>query len=249
MRSTDSSGSGRRKASARKINAPPLPPIFIGSVYDVDMRKSDLDLAYMAGVVDSDGYIGVHRNSYAMRVRGDATNAVYQPRIQVKQVESAAIELFQATFGGHRHRQPPSATRGRPLDQWTVHSAACRPVLEALLPYLRIKKAQAENALEVCHINSSHQRRRYVVPAVVEGEPLVTLADAARRLGKSYATVHQCVTLGNVPFVRDGRRILVPESYLATWQDRRKSPVRRPDITAALDERFHRAKALNRVGV
>lgn len=248
MRSTDSSGNGKRKASARRIRAPPLPPFIIGTEYDVDMSRSALDLAYMAGVVDSDGYIGVHRNSYAMRVRGDATNAVYQPRIQVKQVESAAIDLFHATFGGHRHMQPPTATRGRPLDQWTVHSAACRPVLEALLPYLRIKKAQAENALEVCHINSSAERRRYVVPAVVEGEPLVTLADAARRLGKSYGTAHQCVKLGNIPFVRDGRRILVPESYLATWQYRRKSPVRRPDITAALEERFQRSKALNRVG-
>lgn len=213
------------------------------------MGISATDLAYMAGVIDSDGYIGVHRNTYAMRVRGDATGAVYQPRAQVKQVESAAIDLLASSFGGHRYTAPPTATRGRPLHVWTVHSAACRPVLGALLPYLRIKKAQAENALEVCDINTSAERRRFLVPPVVDGEPLVSLADAARRLGKSYGTAHQCVKLGNIPFVRRGRSIFVPESYLEIWAGRRRSPVRRPDITDALEERFQRAKALNRVGV
>ena len=53
---------------------------------------SATDFAYCAGVIDSDGYIGVHRNTYAMRVRGDAGQAVYQPRVQVKQVESGAVD-------------------------------------------------------------------------------------------------------------------------------------------------------------
>ena len=40
-------------------------------------------LAYMAGVLDSDGYIGVHRSDYAMRVRGDAGQVIYSPRVQL----------------------------------------------------------------------------------------------------------------------------------------------------------------------
>jgi hypothetical protein len=235
-------------ASARTRLAP-IPPFCVGTQYDADMTLATTDLAYMAGVVDSDGYIGVHRNTYAMRVRGDATAAVYQPRVQVKQVELGAIDLLAETFGGHRYVAPATATKGRPLHGWTVHSAACRPVLEALRPYLRIKHRQADNALEVCRINSSAERRRFVVPPVIDGEPMVSLADAARRLGKSYGTAHQCVKLGNIPFMREGRRIFVPESYLDTWANRRKSPVRRPDITEALEERFQRAKTLNRVGV
>ena len=98
------------------------------------------NFAYCAGVIDSDGYIGVHRNTYAMRVRGDAGQAVYQPRVQVKQVEPAAIDLLHDLFGGHRYVGKPTAAKGRPLIVWGVHSAACAPVLEAVMPYLRIKR-------------------------------------------------------------------------------------------------------------
>ena len=215
------------------------------------MKSSDLsptDLAYAAGVIDSDGYIGVHRSDYRARRIGDATQAVYSPRVQVKQVEPQAVDLLTELFGGYRVIGDPTAKRGRPLFVWSVHSAAAGVALGAVLPYLRIKVAQAENALEVCRINSSGQRRRFVVPEVVDGEPLLPLAKAAELAGRSYEVAYQSVRLGNVPFVRDGRRILIPESYIETWRTRHRSAVRRPDITAELDRRFHLAKALNRVG-
>src|SRR3954470_21903803 len=97
---------------------------------------SPSDLAYAAGVIDSDGWIGVHRSSYAMRVRGDATQAIYSPRIQVKQVEPGAIDLLCDLFGGHRYTTKPRPG-SRPLISWSVHSAACHPVLMAVIPYLR----------------------------------------------------------------------------------------------------------------
>jgi hypothetical protein len=211
---------------------------------------SPTDLAYAAGVVDSDGYIGVHRNTYAMRRRGDAFQAVYVPRVQVKQVTGQAVDLLHDLFGGYRYIGQPTAVRGRPLLGWAVHSAAAGAVCDALLPYLRIKRAQAENVLEVCQINSSRRRRQHDVPDVIEGEPMVTMAEAARWLGKSYAVVIQAVRLGSVPHVRSGpRKVLIPESYLPVWAARRVTPGRHPEVTARLEECFQRAKELNRVGV
>ena len=51
-------------------------------------------LAYLAGVMDSDGYIGVHRNTYSMRVRGDAKQPVYQARAQVPDGQEPLFELY-----------------------------------------------------------------------------------------------------------------------------------------------------------
>lgn len=211
---------------------------------------SPTDLAYAAGVLDSDGYIGVHRSDYAMRVRGDASQAIYSPRVQVKQVTPQAVDLFSDLFGGWRGIGSPTAVKGRPLHVWAVHSAACGPVLGAVLPYLRIKREQAVNALDVVRINSESARRRWDVPDVIDGEPMVTMAEAARRLGKDYGTVIQSVRKGNVPHVRQGpRQVLIPESYLTTWATRGHSPVRHSDVTDRLHACFLRAKELNRVGV
>jgi len=185
-----------------------------------------------------------------MRVRGDAGQAVYSARIQVKQVEPHAVDLLAAMFGGARMMSDPTARRGRPLHVWAVHSAACGPILTALLPYLRIKRMQAENALVVTEINKEGRRRRWDVPDVVEGEPMVTMAEAARWLGKDYGTVLQSVRKGNVPHVRTGpRKVLIPASYLPIWAARGHSPQRHPDVTARLEECFLRAKELNKVGI
>ncbi len=209
----------------------------------------DAELAYAAGVVDSDGYIGVHRNTYAMRVRGDATQPIYQARVQVKQVTPEAIDLLHDLFGGHRYEAKPTAERGRPLLVWQVHSAACVPVLTALLPHLRIKRAQAENALELAAL-CGKGGRRFVVPQVVEGEPMVTMAEAARELGKSYDVVIQAVRNGSVPHVRTGpRKVLIPESYLPIWKERGSSPTRAQDVSDRMESLYLRAKELNRVGV
>ena len=117
--------------------------------------------------MDSDGYIGVGKK------KAGKWAANYQPRVQVKQVDTEATDLFRETFGGHLYRHEPSTERGRPLWCWQVHSAACRPVLEALLPYLRIKTNRAENALALCEVNRRLGRKRFPVPDVVPGEPML----------------------------------------------------------------------------
>jgi hypothetical protein len=212
-------------------------------------RSLEADLAYAAGVVDSDGYIGVHRSDYAMRVRGDAGQVVYMPRIAVKQVTPEAVDMLHELFGGHRYNGKPSAARGRPLLVWSVHSRMAGATCERLLPYLRIKRAQAENAIEVCRINSEPSRRKHLVPDVVDGEPLLPLLEAARLAGRSESVAYQSSSIGNIPTVRVGRRVLVPESFVETWRTRPDSPGRRADLTVQLEACFRRAKELNHVGV
>jgi hypothetical protein len=120
----------------------------------------DRVLAYCAGVIDSDGTIGVKRSTYAMRVVGDSTQAIYSERICVKQVEPHAIELLHRTFGGRRGIDDPSAKRGRALHVWQVTDLKAAACLRAVLPYLRIKASQAENCLALRAVKEQSKRAR-----------------------------------------------------------------------------------------
>lgn len=120
-------------------------------------------LAYCAGVIDSDGTIGIKRSTYAMRVRGDAHQPVFSERICVKQVEPQAIDLLHSIFGGRRGVDDPSAKRGRSLHVWQVTDLKAVKCLKTLLPYLRIKRAQAENCLKLRDLKEESKTARVAV--------------------------------------------------------------------------------------
>ena len=205
-------------------------------------------LAYIAGLVDADGYIGIARDTYRQRKVGDTTQPVYKPRLEVKQVTTQAVDFASETLEGARFTSAGQHATSAPLAVWSVHSAAAVRVCNALLPYLRIKAEQARTVLEVGAIHAEPNRRRFPVPEVREDEPLVPLSEAAARAGRRYDTAHQSVRLGNIPFVRKGRRIYVPESFIETWAVRGRGAVRRRDLSERLESLYLRCKDLNSVG-
>lgn len=201
-----------------------------------------LILAYLAGVIDSDGCI-------AVRKAVSKWQPVYQPRVMLKQVTPQAVELIHETFGGYRFVGNATAKRGRPLMGWEVHSASAVRVCESLLPHLRIKREQALNAIQCGQVNSTAGRRGWDLPAVDPDEPMVPLLEAAERAGRSAAVAYQSAHLRNIPTARVGRRVLVPESYIETWSTRGTAAPRRAAVSDALDACYQRAKALNSVGI
>ncbi len=118
------------------------------------------ELAYMAGIIDADGSIGIKRSTYAQRVRKDATQPVYSERVTVRQVEHHAIELLHEVFGGRLGIHGPSAKRGRPMYEWQVTDLRAHRCLTALRPFLRIKAAQADNALALRRLKDRSRRER-----------------------------------------------------------------------------------------
>lgn len=103
------------------------------SVHCVVTSPPDAVLAYAAGVIDSDGSIGIRRSTYNMRVTGDASQPVYSVRVCVKQVTSEAVELLKETFGGSLMMQKPSLRKGKPLHYWEITNrraaSTCLPPL------------------------------------------------------------------------------------------------------------------------
>jgi hypothetical protein len=125
----------------------------------VERMKREV-LAYLAGVIDSDGTIGVKRSTYHMRVRKDAEQATYSERICVRQVEPHAVDLLHATFAGSRYMTKPSVKRGKPLHTWAVTDLRAAAALRALLPFLRIKSRQAENCLALRALKTTSRKAR-----------------------------------------------------------------------------------------
>ena len=118
------------------------------------------ELAYCAGVIDSDGTIGVKRSTYAMRVTKDSQQPTYSERVCVKQVEPHAVRLLNSLFGGYMSKAPASCGKGKPLFVWQVTDRKAAGCLKALLPFLRIKKAQAENCLRLREIKEASKKAR-----------------------------------------------------------------------------------------
>lgn len=104
-------------------------------------------LAYCAGVIDSDGTIGIKRNTYAMRVVGDSRQPTYCARVCVRQVSTEALDVLSTTFGGNVRPAKTYAKCGKPMWGWEIKDAVAERALTALLPFLRIKRQQAENCL------------------------------------------------------------------------------------------------------
>jgi hypothetical protein len=109
----------------------------------------ETELAYLAGAIDSDGTIGIKRSTYAMRVRKDAGSAVFSERVALRQTSPIVPTMLKERFGGSLYMTKPSAARGRPLYSWAATDQRAIECLRALLPFLRIKRDQALNCLEL----------------------------------------------------------------------------------------------------
>jgi len=206
------------------------------------------DIAYAAGVIDSDGTIGINKTK-----RRDGVFS-YRPRVTVKQVTPEAVNLLQSLWPAHRYTAKPQAEGRRPLLVWNIHSRAAGRALEDLLPYLRIKRSHAENVLDACRL-LREVHACYDVPPVVDGEPVIPLAEAAERVGLSIASAYSSVRNQTVPAVRLPKKgrpkhaptVMIPESFIETWRTRGR-PRRSASATEALEQCYQKAKLLNRVG-
>lgn len=105
------------------------------------MRK--VDYAYIAGLFDGEGtiYIGKFRHSRDKYW-------VYVLRVQVAMREKWVPEWLFFAFGGRLNKMKQTKTPGATLWRWTIEGNKAVEFLKVVLPYLKLKRAQAELAIE-----------------------------------------------------------------------------------------------------
>ena len=104
---------------------------------------NEIDLAYAAGIIDGEGYIGIiqlNRNKFNEMPR-------YQMRLTVSMATLAVPAWLHNTFGGSFYIFN-SPCRKKPLQAWRVDSDKALAVLEIIYPYLKEKQQEAQIAIE-----------------------------------------------------------------------------------------------------
>lgn len=98
--------------------------------------------AYLAGMIDGDGYITIQRST-----RGGKD--YFGAQVGIAGTRRDPHDLAASLFGGKVSCYQPANPKHRPQFQWQRMGKAAVPVIEGVLPYLLIKKEHALLALEL----------------------------------------------------------------------------------------------------
>jgi hypothetical protein len=115
----------------------------------------ELDLAWLAGIIDGEGSIFVMRQKRKDRERD--TN--YIMRVSVDSTDPFMVPECQKIAGGPkitqtRDNRPECSDRLK----WQLNGKKAASLLEELLPYLRVKKEQATLAIEFQRTTKKHYK-------------------------------------------------------------------------------------------
>lgn len=106
------------------------------------------DLNYFAASLDAEGcfYGGIRIEAKCV------TSGTLMISMSISNTDREWLEWF-LKFGGHVHRTSGGTSRGRlrckPTYQWTMHGASIIPILNEVIPYLKMKGPRARVLLKL----------------------------------------------------------------------------------------------------
>jgi hypothetical protein len=106
------------------------------------------DIAYLAGFFDGEGCIQINKS-----LRKDRINSRYWVTISAVQVFPTPLLKLQKLFGGQINVRSDIASH-RNLGCWRIQGTKAKIFLETMIPFLDVKREEAELALEFANILS-----------------------------------------------------------------------------------------------
>lgn len=144
------------------------------------------DLAWVAGIIDGEGYIGVNKKYYKIDNRPETIS--YVLRVCVKMTDKKTIEYIHELFnvGTITTSKNPTGNR-RPTYGWVCSARKAKIILQRILPYLITKRERAKLAIEFVDRRSNHNDVIYhIAPKfeTLQREFFYNLFKAMNRRGK-----------------------------------------------------------------
>lgn len=147
-------------------------------------------LAYMAGIVDGEGCICMTKG----RVNANSNKVCYKVRLTVCSTSIVLLDWLVNNFGGNYVLKP--IKKGMELKHskaynWNIHCEKAGNLLSMILPYLVIKKKQAELVLayrKIQELNVKSYPGHFVVPVSLREEIFVLLKFLNKRGPESVET-------------------------------------------------------------
>lgn len=106
-----------------------------------------MDIGYVAGFLDGEGYIGINRTTL---------------QVKITQCRKEVLEQLKETFGGSISNHAWNMTRGpnnRMAWEWSCTNQKAHDLLVACLPYLIVKKKEAEFGVSFWEAEDRLQKR------------------------------------------------------------------------------------------
>jgi len=94
-------------------------------------------LAYIAGIIDGEGCIAIHRSS----------GGYFQGRVHINMTDKEVIDLIQSIYPAWMNSYQPR--KGKLQWKWVITCKRAAKFLEDIYEFLRIKKNQATLVLEL----------------------------------------------------------------------------------------------------
>lgn len=105
-------------------------------------------LAYLAGMIDGEGCFLI--GAYAKNPKTGTPH--FHTQIQLSSTDEVLIDWLVNNFGGRKSfysaKQTPKNSR-RAIHRWTIWSDGVKHLCEVMMPYLVIKKEQAEIMIQM----------------------------------------------------------------------------------------------------
>lgn len=130
----------------------------------------NIELAYIAGLFDGEGCIGIHRQKYLSRKdrkkpykkgHSNHPNSTYRSIITIANTDKEIIEYIQSCFNGSTHQVIVHKGNPKWKDsyEWRASTKTAADIIKLLLPYLRIKRRRAEILLKYQEFKDSLAKR------------------------------------------------------------------------------------------
>ena len=100
------------------------------------------DLIYLAGIIDGEGCVKINR----------------QARCEITNTSKELIDWLYNTFGGHTYTTKQITSRKLQY-RWVLRKLEIKKLLPLVLPYLKIKKEEAEQSIILTEIKKSHMSK------------------------------------------------------------------------------------------
>lgn len=109
------------------------------------MSWSEKELAYMAGIIDGEGTISI---DYRFHRKNKSAHKYHRPYLSVPNTDKRLIDWIHQRFSGCIAFRA-AKNNSRALYEWHAKTSDLEKILNALLPYLFLKKEQAELILRI----------------------------------------------------------------------------------------------------
>ena len=149
-----------------------------------DNQRQAILYAYLAGIIDGEWTI---RITHERLKKNPNWNFRYNGAISVGMTNREIVELFRSIFTPNANIHIECVPNRKLMYRWGTSGSNIVPqILKCLLPYLRVKKQQAELVIELCEDKITKRFRRN------KGLPVLEL----RRREELYKKVKELNTTG-----------------------------------------------------